>query len=96
MKLTTDEKVDALIAGAARLQARQELLECIVRALIVTVPPMSPAWMEALHIAKSDLAQRTARARAHTPPEIDAAAMSLWNELWQAAGLAAEAGKKSG
>lgn len=93
MELTTEQQLKAVIGGAARLQARQEMLECIVRALIVTVPPTSPVWMQALSTAKSDHAQRTARARAHNPPEIDAAALSLWNELWRAAELAAAAGQ---
>lgn len=69
------------IAGMARLQARQEMLECIVRAIIAETPPAHPLFWQALHTAKSDLAQRTARARPHNPPEIDAQALALWNEL---------------
>ena len=71
---------DAL-RGMARLQARQHMLECIVRALIVETPPAHPLWWKALDTAKSDLEHRTARARPHTPPEIDADALALWNEL---------------
>ena len=30
------------IAGMARLQARQEMMECVIRALIVESPPVYP------------------------------------------------------
>lgn len=76
--------VGQMLAGAARLQARQEMLECVVRALIVETPPAHPLFWKALHTAKSDLEQRSARARPENPPEIDAAAMALWNELCSA------------
>jgi hypothetical protein len=70
-----------VVRGAAKLQARQEMLECIVRALIVETPPAHPLWWKALHTAKSDLDQRMAKARPDTPPEISADALALWNEL---------------
>lgn len=76
--------VGELLTGAARLQARQEMLECVVRALIAETPPAHPLFWKALHTAKSDLDQRTARARPENPPEISAAAMALWNELCSA------------
>jgi hypothetical protein len=76
--------VGQMLEGAARLQARQEMLECVVRALIAEAPPIHPLVAKALRTAKSDLEQRAARARNHTPPEIDAAALALWNELWSA------------
>ena len=76
----------AALRGMARLQARQEMLECIVRAVIVSAPPMHPLMWQALHTAKSDMESRTARSRPpeETPPEVIADAMSLWNELWSA------------
>lgn len=67
--------------GMARLQARQEMIECVLRAFIVESPPLYPLSTKALHTARSDWAQRTDRARVHNPPEIDAAALALWNEL---------------
>ena len=70
-----------LVRGAARLQARQEMLECIVRALIAETPAAHPLWWQALQTAKSDLNRRQAEARPDTPPEISADAMALWNVL---------------
>lgn len=67
--------------GMARLQARQEMMECIIRALIAETPPAHPLFWKALHAAKSDLTQRTAAARAEHPPETDADALQLWNVL---------------
>jgi hypothetical protein len=73
-----------LVRGGARLQARQAMLECFVRALIAESPPAHPLFAQALRTAKSDLNQRSAAARPENPPEIDADAMQLWNELWSA------------
>lgn len=78
------EVLGQALFGMARLQARQEMMECVVRALIAESPPAHPLFWTALHTAKSDLEQRTQRARPHNPPEIDAAAMALWNELLSA------------
>lgn len=75
------EVLGQALRGMARLQARQEMLECIVRALIVEAPPAHPLFWKALHTAKSDLAQRTAQARRQNPPEVDADALALWNVL---------------
>jgi len=72
------------IRGMAKMQARQEMLECFVRALIAEAPPAHPLFWKALHTAKSDLESRSARARPHNPPEMDAAALELWNELMRA------------
>lgn len=69
------------LRGMAQLQARQEMLECVVRALIVESPPAYPLFWKALSTARSDWEQRSTRARDHTPPEIDASALALWNEL---------------
>lgn len=81
-----------VVRGAARLQARQEMLECIVRALIAETPPAHPLWWKALHTAKSDLNQRQAAARPDTPPEISADALALWNVLLEACAPPAPAG----
>lgn len=83
-KLTHDELEVAFkqaLRGMARLQARQEMMECIIRALIVESEPLHPLLWKALHTAKQDLANRSAQARPENPPEIDADAMSLWNVL---------------
>lgn len=69
------------IAGMARLQVRQEMMECVIRALIVESPPAYPLFWKALHTAKSDMEQRLARSRPDTPPEMEAEALALWNEL---------------
>lgn len=72
------------LRGMARLQARQEAMECFVRALIVESPPVHPLFWQALHTAQSDLDQRGAAARPETPPETDADALALLNELRRA------------
>lgn len=82
--MTDQEILLELVRGGARLQARQEMLECIVRALIAETPPAHALWWKALHTAKSDLESRSARSRPENPPEIDAHAMALWNELLRA------------
>jgi hypothetical protein len=69
------------LRGMARLQARCEMLECVFRAVITESPPAHPLFWKALHTAKSDLEHRSATARPHNPPEIDADAMALWNAL---------------
>jgi hypothetical protein len=79
-KQLTAAFVDA-VRGMARLQARQEMMECVVRALIVETPPAHPLFWKALQTAKSDLEHRSAQARSENPPEIDADAMALWNVL---------------
>lgn len=78
------EVLGQALRGMAQLQARQEMLECVVRALIAETPPAHPLFWQALHTARSDLESRSARARPENPPEIDAAAMALWNELCSA------------
>ena len=87
-KLLTYEQMDAALKqtlrGMARLQARQEMMECIIRALIVETPPAHPLFAQALHTAKLDLEHRSTQARPENPPEIDADAMALWNVLWSA------------
>ena len=83
------------VRGMARLQARQEMLECVVRALIAESPPAHPLFWKALHTAKSDLAQRTARTRAEHVPELDADALALWNELCSACAPPADPGSSS-
>lgn len=84
MELTPKQMSTVLqqvVEGAAQLQARQEMLECIVRALIVETPPAHPLFWKALHTAKSDMDQRAQMARPENPPEIAAAGMALWNVL---------------
>lgn len=71
----------AAVAGMARLQARQEAMECFVRALIVETPPAHPLFWTALDAAQSDLAHRSGKARPENPPEIDAHALKLLNVL---------------
>lgn len=72
------------VRGMARLQARQEMMECVVRAVIAESPPAHPLLAQALRTARSDWEQRSRRARADNPPEIDADALALWNELTRA------------
>lgn len=81
---TTEMLLKQVIDGAAKLQARHEMLECIVRALIVETPSAHPLWWKALQTAKSDWAQRSANHPAGAWPEIDASALALWNELLSA------------
>jgi len=69
------------LRGMARLQARQEMLECVVRALIVETPPGHPLFWKALSTAKSDLESRTTQPNRQNLPEIDADALELWNVL---------------
>lgn len=86
-KLTHDQLEAAFkhaLRGMARLQVRQEMMECIIRALIVETPPAHPLFAQALRTAKLDLANRSTHAREVNPPELDADAMALWNVLWQA------------
>lgn len=83
-KLTHDQLEAAFaqaVRGMARVQARQEMMECIIRAVIVECPPLHPLIWQALNTAKSDLANRSAQARPENPPETDADAMALWNVL---------------
>lgn len=72
------------LRGMARLQTRQEILECVIRSLIVVTPPAHPLFAQALHTAKSDWENRSAQARQENLPEFDADAMALWNVLWSA------------
>ncbi|MEY2892671.1 MAG: hypothetical protein RJA98_2579 [Pseudomonadota bacterium] len=84
MKLTHDQLDRAFqqaLLGMAKLQARQEAMECFVRALIVESPPVHPLFWKAIDTAQSDLAHRSQQARPENPPEIDAAALSLLNVL---------------
>lgn len=76
-----DELFKQLLRGTARLQARQEAMECFVRALIAEAPPLHPLVWHALNTAQSDLSQRMAQARPDTPPEIAADALQLLNVL---------------
>jgi hypothetical protein len=69
------------LRGMARLQARQEMLEAFVRALIAESPPAHPLFWKALSTALSDRSQRSAASRSENPPEVDADALALWNEL---------------
>jgi hypothetical protein len=83
-KLTHDELEAAFkvaLRGFARLQARQEMMECFIRSLIAESPPAHPLISRALSTAKLDLESRSAQARPENPPEIDADAMALWNVL---------------
>jgi len=83
-KLTHEELEDAFkqsIRGMARLQARQEMMECFIRSLIVHSEPLHPLISEALRTAKSDLDTRSTQARPESPPVADADAMALWNVL---------------
>lgn len=83
-KLTHDELEAAFkqaLRGMARLQARQEMMECFIRSLIAATPPAHPLISQALQLAKQDWEQRSNQARATTLPELDADAMALWNVL---------------
>jgi hypothetical protein len=79
-----EEALRLATRGMARLQARQEMMECFIRALITESPPAHPLFWKALQTAKSDLNQRADEARAYTPPVADADAMGLWNVLLRA------------
>lgn len=74
---------DAL-RGMAHLQARQEMLECVLRAVIVEAPPLYPLAWKALHTARSDYHQRLQSRHPEQPVDCDAAALALWNELCSA------------
>jgi hypothetical protein len=81
------------VRGMARLQARQEALECVVRALIAESPPAHPLFWQALNTAQSDLDQRMAKRRPDgTLPEIEADALALLNELRSACAAPAAGG----
>lgn len=87
MKVPPDlipEVLGQALRGMARLQARQEMAECVLRALIAESPPAHPLFAQALRTARSDWEQRSRRARPENPPELDADALALWNELWSA------------
>lgn len=86
--------VEDMAFGMAKLQARQHMLECVVRALIVESPPAHPLFWKALHTAKSDLDHRSTAARPENPPEVDGAALALWNELCAACAPPAAAGQQ--
>ena len=73
--------VEQLIAASARLQARHDMLECIVHALIVETPAAHPLWWKALDTGRSEWGQRSANHPAGAWPALDAAALALWNEL---------------
>lgn len=95
MKLTPDQLETAFtqaLRGMAQLKARQEMMECVIRSLIAESPPAHPLFAQALRTAKSDMERRTQNSRAHNPPETDADAMALWNELWQACAPPSERG----
>lgn len=76
-----ESAVKRLVDGAARLQVRQEAMECFVRALIVETPPIHPLVWRALQTAQSDLQLRQDQARPDTPPELAAEALALLNVL---------------
>ena len=88
MKTLTHQELERAfkqaLRGMARLQARQEMMECIIRALIVETPPARPLFAQALHTAKSDWENRSNQARPENFPELDADAMKLWNVLCSA------------
>lgn len=69
------------IKGMAIVQARQEAMECILKALITEVPPLHPLIWQVLNAAQSDLAHRGQQSRPENPPEADAAALQLLNVL---------------
>ena len=98
-KLTHDQLEDAFkhaLRGMARIQARQEMMECIIRALIVETAPAHPLFAQALRTAKSDMEHRSTQARQVNPPETDADAMALWNVLWTACAAPTDAGSVPG
>jgi hypothetical protein len=97
MTMTRNELQQALLdalRGMARLQARQDAMECVLRAIIVEAPPAHPLIWKALQTAQSDLHQRWAAARAETPPQMDADAMQLLNVLRDACAPPTEPGSK--
>jgi hypothetical protein len=73
--------VDELLTGAARLQARQEMLECVVRALIVEAPPAHPLFWKALQTAQSDWESRSVQSNRQSHPHADQWALQLLNVL---------------
>lgn len=84
MKVPTEllpDVVGQMLAGVAKLQARHDMLEAVLRAFIAEAPPAHPLFWKALHTAKSDLDRRSAQTRPENPADIDAAALALWNEL---------------
>lgn len=83
-KLKPEEFARQALFGMARVQARQEAMECVIRALIQHSVPLHPLIELALHTAQSDLDQRWASVRDETPPELAAAGLSLLNEFRRA------------
>ena len=84
------------IRGMARLQVRQEMLECVLRALIVETPPAHPLFWKALNTAQADWGLRSSRHPSGPPaPELDAYALALLNELRTACAPPASRGTDS-
>jgi hypothetical protein len=87
MELTPRQMNDtvlALVEGGAKLQARAEMLECIVLALIQETPPAHPLWQKALRTAREDWDRRSKLPGREPAPATDGAALALWNELMNA------------
>ena len=76
--------LEQLIEGTARLQARQDMLECFVRALIKEAQPSRSVMWRVLDAARADWDQRQIAEPSGPWVEMDTAALSLWNELHNA------------
>jgi hypothetical protein len=91
MKLSPRD-IETLVINQARLQARQETMECVLRAFIVSAPPLHPLLWQALHTAQTDLGSRWTKRRPDMTPELDAAGLALLNELRSACAPPASSG----
>lgn len=80
MKLSQKD-LETIVGNQARLQARQEATECVLRAFIAAAPPLHPLLSTALRTAQTDLNSRWARTRPDMTPELEAAGLALLNEL---------------
>ena len=73
--------LEQLIVGTARLQARHDMLECFVRALITEAQPSHFVMWRVLEAARADWDRRQIAEKSGPWPALDAAALGLWNEL---------------
>lgn len=86
MKKKAEPSIEYFLAqmarGCARLQARQEMLECIIARLIQDSDETTRARIAAsLRTSQSDFETRSREARDYTPPDVDADALALLNVL---------------
>lgn len=92
----TPKDLQTIVVNQARLQTRQEAMECVLRALIVEAPPLHPLLWQALNTAQTDLNGRWSRRREEMTPELEADGLALLNELRRACAPPASPGSSTG